>query len=315
MLKKTLRYLAATPLLFLLACSSGDKDKFPDVVTIKQGDPIAQALSTEIVVGENRFPFFILDGQGVPVVDAKTTITFYDLNDGKEVKKESLDALSLVPSRDAGLTEEILHTHADGARHIHYNAGENIGLYSVSASFDRPGLWGAEVAVDSEFLTTKLVFQFDVLAQGTTPNIGDVAPKSDNLTAADVTDLALIDTSTEPSTEMHEMSIADAIATGKPTLVLFAAPGYCTSLICGPEFEIMKKLYRENEGRAINFVHVEFYQDPATPQKRPVQAAAEWKLTTEPWFFLIDGEGKIAARFEGPTGYTELKEALKKVSF
>jgi len=314
MFKKILASLALAPLIFVLSCSSGGSDKFPDVITIAQNEPIAQALSTEIVVGENRFPFFILDAQGIPVVDAPATITFYDLTGEEEIKKETMDAVSLVPARDAGLTEQVLHTHADGTRHVHINAGENIGLYAVQASFDKPGRWGAEIEVKSKSLNKKLIFMFDVIAKGTVPNIGDAAPRSDNLTAADVTDLSIIDTSTEPTADMHTMSIADAVATGNPTLVLFAAPGYCTSLICGPEYEIMRKLYGQYQGKPVNFVHVEFYQDPATPQKRPVQAAAEWNLRTEPWFFLIDGKGNIAARFEGPTGLNELEAAIKRVS-
>jgi peroxiredoxin len=155
---------------------------------------------------------------------------------------------------------------------------------------------------------------FDVLEKGTIPNIGDQAPPSVTLTAADVTDLSIIDTSPDPSLEMHEMSVKDAVTSGKPSVILFAAPGYCTSRMCGPEYEIMKKLYNENKGKGVNFVHVEFYSDPSTPQKRPVAATSEWNLRTEPWFFVVDGKGKITARFEGPTGLNELQEALQKAS-
>jgi hypothetical protein len=318
MFKKFFGLLAIVPAVFLLSCSSGDSDKFPDTVVVKQGDPVAQALPSEIVVGENRFTYFVLDSDGVPVVDAETTISFYDLSNGEEVKKSTLDGESLVPGRDAGLEEQIIHTHADGSRHVHINAGGQIGLYAVNTNFDKAGLWGAELKVrgGTPEVNKDLILMFDVIEEGTIPNIGDPAPPSDNLTAADVTDLALIDTSPEPSVEMHELSIADAVASGKPTVVLFAAPGYCTSQICGPEFEIMKKLYGQYQGKDVNFVHVEFYQDPATPQlKRPVAAAAEWNLRTEPWFFVIDASGKIAARFEGPTGLSELDAAIKKVSF
>lgn len=316
MFKQSFRLIAALPLLFLLSCSSGGGEKFPEVITIRQGDPIAQALPTEIIVGENRFTYFVLDGEGVPVVDAKTTVTFYDLTDGKETKKDTLEGLSLVPARDAGIEEQVVRIMPDGTRRIQVNAGEEIGLYSVQTNFDKPGLWGAEVSVKGgkPSLDKKLILMFDVLEKGTIPNIGDPAPPSVTLTAADVTDLLIIDTSPDPSPEMHTMTVKDAVTSGKPSLILFAAPGYCTSRMCGPEYEIMKKLYGEYQAKGINFVHVEFYADPATPQKRPVAAASEWNLRTEPWFFLVDGQGKIAARFEGPTSLQELEEALKKVS-
>jgi hypothetical protein len=317
MFKKSLRFLALAPFLLLLSCSSGGGgDKFPEVITIKQGDAVAQALPTEIVVGENRFTYFVLDAEGVPVVDAKTSITFYDLTDGKETKKDTLDGLSLVPARDAGIQEQVVRIMPDGSRQIQYNVGEDVGLYAVETSFDRPGLWGAEVDVKggTPKLDKKLIMMFNVIEKGTVPNIGDQAPPSDNLTAADVTDLTVIDTSPEPSADMHTMSVQDAVTSGKPSVILFAAPGYCTSRVCGPEYEIMKKLYGEYQGKDVNFVHVEFYSDPATPQKRPVAAANEWNLRTEPWFFVVDAQGKISARFEGPTSLKELEDALKTVT-
>ncbi len=316
MFKKSLRLFALVPLLLLLSCSSGGGDKFPEVITIRLGDAIAQALPTEIITGENRFTYFVLDGEGVPVVDADTTITFYDLTEGKEMKKDTLKGLSLVPARDAGIEEQVVRIMPDGSRRIQFNVGEEIGLYSVQTNFDKPGLWGAEVTVKGgkPALDKKLILMFDVLDKGTIPNIGEAAPPSVTLTAADVTDLTIIDTSPDPSTDMHTMSIKDAVTSGKPSLILFAAPGYCTSRMCGPEYEIMKKLYGEYQAKGVNFVHVEFYADPSTPQKRPVAAASEWNLRTEPWFFLVDAQGKISARFEGPTSLQELEDALKKVT-
>jgi hypothetical protein len=299
--------------VFLAACSSGGGKKFPDVITLKQNEPVAQVLNYELVAGPSRFTFFILSADGAPVVDANARVTFYDLNDGRELKKSTVEAESVVPARDAGLTEQIIHTHTDGSRHVHVNAGDEIGVYTINATFDRPGQWGAEIEVSggTPELKEKLQMRFDVLAKGTVPNVGDPAPRSDNLTVADVEDLTIIDTSPEPSPDMHTMSIADAIATGRPTVVLFGAPGYCSSQICGPEYEIMRKLYREHQGDGVNFVHVEFYSNPASAQRKPVPAAVEWQLRTEPWFFVIDGSGKITARFEGPTGYTELQQAIR----
>jgi hypothetical protein len=316
MFKNPLRILAFLPLLLLLSCSSGDSDKFPEVITITQGDPAVSPLQSEIVVGDNRFAYFVLDSEGVPVVDADTKITFYYLADGKETKKQSFDGTSLVPARDAGIEEQVVRVMPDGTRKIQYNVGDEIGLYTVEATFDQPGRWGAEVTVKGgkPALDKKLIMMFDVLEKGSVPAIGDKAPESVTLTAADVTDIAIIDTSPDPSTDMHTMSIRDAVTSGKPSIILFAAPGYCTSRMCGPEYEIMKKLFDENKGKNVNFVHVEFYSDPATPQRRPVAAASEWNLRTEPWFFVVDAQGKISARFEGPTGLNELEEALQKVA-
>jgi hypothetical protein len=108
------------------------------------------------------------------------------------------------------------------------------------------------------------------------------------------------------------MTVADAVGSGKATLILFAVPGDCESRFCGPELEIMKKLAPKYDGKA-NFVHVEFYKDPSRPNRTPVDAVNEWNLRTEPWFFVVDAKGIISAKFEGPTSLQELDEAMQKV--
>jgi hypothetical protein len=38
----------------------------------------------------------------------------------------------------------------------------------------------------------------------------------------------------------------------------------------------------------------------------------EWNLPTEPWVFLVDGQGVIRGRFEGAVSVPELTEAVSK---
>ncbi|HLF76764.1 MAG TPA: hypothetical protein VJB57_04670 [Dehalococcoidia bacterium] len=309
--------LLALLALGLTACSGGGSDevKFPETVIIKEGDITPILANSELVVGLNRIAIGILDRDGVPIVDAKVKLTFYDLNGGQTVKKEEFDAVSRVPARDAGIAEQIDITNPDGSRRTQFNVGEDVGIYTAMVTFERGGNWGLKIDVDSTKPKVKqtVLPRFNVLEKGITPAIGSPAPRSRNLTAADVTDLTIIDTSPKPSVEMHTSTIADAIAAGKPTLVLFAVPGYCESRLCGPELEIMRKLFPKYRDRA-EFIHVEFYKDPSRPNKTPVDAVREWNLRSEPWFFLIDKQGNIAAKFEGPTSLQELDEAMQVIA-
>ena len=43
------------------------------------------------------------------------------------------------------------------------------------------------------------------------------------------------------------------------------------------------------------------------------QAVVEWKLPSDPWFFLVDRKGFIFAKFEGPTTRAELEESLERM--
>jgi hypothetical protein len=62
----------------------------------------------------------------------------------------------------------------------------------------------------------------------------------------------------------------------------------------------------------VTFVHVEPYDVPKALDGELVNvpAVGEWGLPTEPWVFVVDAEGNIAARFEGTVGADELDQAL-----
>jgi hypothetical protein len=305
--------LALLLVLFVSACGGGG-DKFADTVEVDPDGLGVIAVNTEFILGENRFAFGLLSPKtGAPIVDANVHLRFYDLNEGEEFKFET-DAVSRVPARDAGIQEQVEHIHADGSKHTHFNAGDEVGIYTAIVNFDTPGEWGVEIQVEKadEDIDETLLPRFVVTTTATTPPIGYDAPRSENLTVDDVDDLSRIDSSANPTEEMHTTTIRAAIEAGRPVLVLFAVPGFCTSRLCGPEIEIMRKLYPEWQER-VEFIHVEFYDDPGTNQLVS-QAAKDWGLRTEPWFFLIDAEGKVAAKFEGPTSMAELVEALTAVT-
>jgi hypothetical protein len=297
-----------------IACSGGDDPKFSDVAVIDPDQVTPIIVNSELVTGPNRMTFAIIAPDGRLIVDAKVHLVFYELAGSNAEQRFEMDAVSRVPARDAGIEEQVDHIHADGSRHTHVSVNDQTGFYTAVATFDKATDWGVAIQVDSQDpkFQGELRTRFNVVAQGSVPAVGSPAPRSRNLTAADVTDISQIDSSVKPTTELHTATIADTIAAGKPALVLFAVPGYCTSALCGPEMEIMRKLAPQYAGRA-EFIHIEFYKDPGT-NRVVSDAATEWNLRTEPWFFVIDAKGNIAARFEGPAALQELDEALKMVT-
>ena len=309
--------LSSLALVFVLltACSSsgvGDPN-FAGTTVISPDQVTPVIVNSEIVTGPNRMTFALVAPDGRLIVDARVHLTFYELQGDTALKRFEADAVSRVPARDAGIEEQIDHIHADGSRHVHVSINDQTGFYTTLATFDKAADWGVAIEVDSTEpkFQGELRTRFNVLAQGSVPAVGSPAPRTRNLTAADVSDITQIDSSVEPSTELHTATIAETIAAGKPALVLFAVPGFCTSALCGPEMEIMRKLAPSYEGKA-EFIHIEFYKDPGTNRVRS-DAATEWNLRSEPWFFVIDKQGNIAARFEGPAALQELDEAMKSV--
>jgi glutathione peroxidase-family protein len=77
----------------------------------------------------------------------------------------------------------------------------------------------------------------------------------------------------------------------------------------------MNPLYEMYQDQAI-FIHIEPYKLKELRDgiaRIPVEATEEWNLQTKPWLFVIDSDGRIAAKFEGITALTEMETMLRQV--
>lgn len=112
---------------------------------------------------------------------------------------------------------------------------------------------------------------------------------------------------------MHQLSIADAIAQHRPTLVIFGSPALCVSRICGPEVHAVQSLEPQYLDR-LTFIHIEPYQLKPQPNRSVLSPILlEWRLQSEPWIFLIDSRGNIRSPFEGPTDADEVQAAIDQL--
>ncbi len=181
------------------------------------------------------------------------------------------------------------------------------GLYRAEVDFPEPGVWAARVVPAGGEPLEPVVFQ--VNAEPATPAVGTAAPPSDTPTAAGVADLAEITTDLDPDPALYELSVAAAVASGRPTVVVFATPRFCQTAICGPTLDGIKEYAA---GRPeVNFVHVEVFTNLDDPENlEVVPAVTEWGHTSEPWIFVVDADGNVAARFEGVATPEELDTAL-----
>jgi len=109
---------------------------------------------------------------------------------------------------------------------------------------------------------------------------------------------------------MHEFSIADAIDQKKPLVIVFGSPGFCVTQTCAPEVEEVQKL-KAKVGEKANFIHIEIWKDPL--KREPYSTVTEWGLPTDPWVFLVDRNGMVADKFEGPAPLGELEASLAKL--
>ena len=144
------------------------------------------------------------------------------------------------------------------------------------------------------------------------PDVGDPAPPSDTPTLASTGgDVAQLTTRTPPDESLLRYSVAGSLKAKAPFVVTFATPKFCASRTCGPVVDVVEEVQRRLDDERVRFIHVEVYEDndPAKGYNRWMQ---EWKLQTEPWTFLVGGNGKIAERFEGTVSVDELESAVRE---
>ena len=303
-MKRALPALLALSLVFLAACGGGE-DGPDEPAEEREGSSGAASFdqpftdasfypviaSSEIVVGENRFLVGLLDDKDAPVANPKIDmhISFYDLGESAEAPVSETDMRFIWIQRP-------------------YQ-----GIYVGEAEFDAPGKWGAEVTITGDGADERLRAGFQVEARATTPAIGDPAPSVDTPTAADVNGrLSKISTDPKPDPDFYELSVDQAISAESPFVVAFATPKFCASQTCGPTLQIVKEV--ADDFPKVNFLHVEPYELPAEATNlEPVRSVTEWGLPTEPWVFVVDGRGNVAAKFEGAISVPELGRALSEL--
>jgi hypothetical protein len=303
MKKRWSRSLFLAAVLFSLSIAHADDGTSRD-------DGLQPLITTsELVVGQNRFAFGLLKS-GKLLEHADIVLRLYAI-EGQEARPAA-EVKPFYQPVDFAERGQAVHRHADGTQHMHGVSDSDIrGIYVTRLAFPRSGSWGIEIlAREGKGSLETARFTVTVLGAAATPALGSPAPRSHNLIASDVKDLRQIDTSQRPDIRLHQTRIADAIAQGKPQVIVFATPQFCTSRMCGPVVDIVKALLPAY-GKKIVFTHQEIWQDFAL--KQPFPTVTEWQLNSEPWIFVVDGQGIVRAKFEGLVTVRELKAALQQM--
>lgn len=101
----------------------------------------------------------------------------------------------------------------------------------------------------------------------------------------------------EPPCGMHDISLDDALAKGRPTVLTFATPAYCQTAVCGPSVGVVEQVRTSKDWGDVAFIHCEIYTDAGETVAEPV---TKWKLPSEPWLFTVDAQGRVSDRTDGP---------------
>ena len=193
--------------------------------------------------------------------------------------------------------------HGDGPRHREEDLSA-AGVYEATANFHRAGFWEVTVTADLDGQERTGTAVFEVVDDAQVPEVGEPAPRTSTLTLDSDAPAEAIDSRAGPRTPvpdeiLHQVDLIDALDAGQPVVVVFSTPTYCTSRFCGPITETIEDIAHDYSDRAA-FLHVEIWND--IDERRFNDAVQDWIVTddggNEPWVFLVDPDGTIAARWD-----------------
>jgi hypothetical protein len=320
-LRRAVTALAAGALL-LTACEPGaddaGDDPAPDASAAEA--PLAVVIASyDVAVGEDRRLIAgVLTADATPIVFGEATFELGYLGDEPSGEAELLGSETARFLPVLGLEPEVEETEL--ATVLVGESGQ--GVYEAFVDLEEPGFYGLRVTVELEDGTTRQgQTTFGVLPEPEVHDVGDEAPRSENLTIADVEagevppvavdSRAQAEDAEVPDEILHDTTIAGSLEEGTPVVAILSTPTYCVSTFCGPLTSELAAMAAEYEGVA-DFVHIEVWRDFEAQELNI--AAQEWIQTesggNEPWVFLVDGDGVIQARYDNVVDGEDLRSRL-----
>jgi hypothetical protein len=266
--------------------------------------PVLAPSGLELRTGKHRFGFALFSRSRKQITDASVAVYTAPAGGGPAsgpylARWESLAVRPQFQSRQ---------TASDP------NAAKSI--YTAEIPFDKPGQYNlvgiariggklVPATTPSPGVVVKKESADPIPAVGTQP------PRIHTPTLADAGgDVASIDTRLPPSS-MHDADFADVLGK-KPVVLLFATPQLCQSRVCGPVVDVAEQV-KASSGDDVDFIHMEIFNNNRIDDGVRPQMVA-FHLQTEPWLFVFNRSGKVAARIEGAFSERELKDAIAKAT-
>ena len=191
-------------MLFLVACAGPAASVTPAAIVSGPSALSIAVASNDFPTGQPRIPIVLFIGSQ-PVEDAQSvTLTAFDLSTGTPVPGWSGAA---TPYTD-------------------YNPP----YWVITPELPTAGYWGLGAVVTlADGTTTQGQFTIQTLADTSGPAVGEVPPAIENRTVTTQPDLSQLTSDPAPEAGLYELTIKEALASGRPSVIIFATPGYCES--------------------------------------------------------------------------------------
>ena len=139
------------------------------------------------------------------------------------------------------------------------------------------------------------------------PLVGDPLPPFETPTTSDARGVSPICTRSEGICPFHDITLSDALASGKKVVYLIGTPAYCQTGTCAPALDALISLSKST-GDDVVYVHADVYTDDSAETVAP--AVKAYNLTFEPALFITDDKGVLRRRLDAIFDVDELRDAL-----
>jgi len=277
---------AAAAAVVLGACGddngSGSDEQTSGSTAAREGFALVQFFGGPMFVpGEVRLPFGVADADGLLTTEATPA----------ELEVEVLDT-SGAPVAPAVIV----------ARHA---AGLPRPYFPLRATVEAAGIYTARTEIDG--IGSELSFQVHEPSELTVVGPGDPLPPLATPTAADARGVDPLCTS-DPACPLHDVTLADAVAEGRPVALLVSTPAFCELAICGPVLDVL--LAVADQRPDVRFLHTEVYAHPYENQDDFAPIVAELGLHFEPCLLLAGRDGQVVERLDTIFDEAEVSERL-----
>lgn len=243
--------------------------------------------TTGLVPGSIRLPISLADTSGVLTTDGKVKLP--QTLTGKVIDTASGDVVIASVSaekHDANMATPYWPFIVDV---------QKVGVYLLIL----------DAAPESE-----MSFQVEEREYVLSPLVGDALPPFDTPTVDNKRGVDPICTSPQGTCPFHEVTLTEALQSGKPVVYLIGTPAYCKTGTCAPGLDALIALSKK-VGDAAVFVHADVYTDKTATIAAP--AVLAYKLAYEPLLYITDAKGVLVNRLDAVFDVNEMSSALAAV--
>ncbi len=295
--------------LIATACNSGRKPGPPastgadSIADLKQGAVQVSLLSSESPVkpGKTYFGFDLITSKGGVITGAKPKVWLAKDESSKPVGPFSATWYPFTPANEFNDTSP---------------RSALPGTYATVIDVPSAGNWIVAVTAEADNKPAAGTAALKATDQPVPAQVGTKALSIKTPVAKSEAEARQICTRNPPD-PLHYISLDKALSNGRPTVVAFATPLLCESMLCGPVVDETLKAFETVGKSKANFIHVEEFlpgpdlKPPPATLENASPAFRAWGFQTEPWVIVIDRHGIIRARFEGPVTAPQIEAALQ----